>query len=193
MGPYQRTPKKKVTRAIKYTGLGVRSVGPVGDFLEKNMQLLTLYDTKTLWSLFFVFSNFHRIKNIENKIHSKPTFVKNFRRGNTSRSDFSPKTSDSLKRSQRIYLSKPVPRVEIERFLRRVAVTTINLHMSSDAPPTAIEKRTGMTLKAIFFFSAPTLTFLIFSTPPYYNLMIDALPVKLEGTWRNHTKLLQSE
>ena len=28
MGPYQRTPKK-VTRAIKYPGLGVRSVGPV--------------------------------------------------------------------------------------------------------------------------------------------------------------------
>ena len=33
MGPYQRTPKK-VTRAIKYPGLGVRSVGPVGDFLD---------------------------------------------------------------------------------------------------------------------------------------------------------------
>ena len=33
MGPYQRTPKK-VTRAIKYPGLRVRSVGPVGDFLE---------------------------------------------------------------------------------------------------------------------------------------------------------------
>ena len=33
MGPYQRAPKK-VTRAIKYPGLGVRSVGPVGDFLE---------------------------------------------------------------------------------------------------------------------------------------------------------------
>ena len=33
MGPYQRTPKK-VTRAIQYPGLGVRSVGPVGDFLE---------------------------------------------------------------------------------------------------------------------------------------------------------------
>ena len=34
MGPYQRTPKK-VTRAIKYPGLGVRSVGPVGDFLDQ--------------------------------------------------------------------------------------------------------------------------------------------------------------
>ena len=33
MGPYLRT-AKKVTRAIKYPGLGVRSVGPVGDFLE---------------------------------------------------------------------------------------------------------------------------------------------------------------
>ena len=35
MGPYQRTPKE-VARAIRYSGLGVRSVGPVGDFLEKN-------------------------------------------------------------------------------------------------------------------------------------------------------------
>ena len=33
MGPYQPTPKK-VTRAIKYPGLGVRSVNPVGDFLD---------------------------------------------------------------------------------------------------------------------------------------------------------------
>ena len=33
MGPYQRTPKK-VARAIRYSGLGVRSVGPVGYFLE---------------------------------------------------------------------------------------------------------------------------------------------------------------
>ena len=31
MGPYQRTPKK-LTRASRYSGLGVRSVGPVGDF-----------------------------------------------------------------------------------------------------------------------------------------------------------------
>ena len=34
MGPYQRTPKE-VARAISYSGLGVRSVGPVGDFLEE--------------------------------------------------------------------------------------------------------------------------------------------------------------
>ena len=34
MGPYQRTPKS-VARAIRYSGLGVRSVGPVGDFLDK--------------------------------------------------------------------------------------------------------------------------------------------------------------
>ena len=34
MGPYQRTPKE-VTRAIRCSGLGVRSVGPVGDFLDK--------------------------------------------------------------------------------------------------------------------------------------------------------------
>jgi len=30
-------PEKKVTRAIKYPGLGVRSVGPVGDFLAIEM------------------------------------------------------------------------------------------------------------------------------------------------------------
>ena len=33
MGPYQRTPKE-VARAIRFSGLGVRSVGPAGDFLE---------------------------------------------------------------------------------------------------------------------------------------------------------------
>ena len=33
MGPYQRTPKT-ATRSIKYPGLGVRSVGLVGDFLD---------------------------------------------------------------------------------------------------------------------------------------------------------------
>ena len=35
MGPYQRTPKEGA-RAIRYSGLGVHAVGPVGDFLEKN-------------------------------------------------------------------------------------------------------------------------------------------------------------
>ncbi len=33
MGPYQRPPKSG-DRAIRYSGLGVRSVGPVGDFLD---------------------------------------------------------------------------------------------------------------------------------------------------------------
>ena len=33
MGPYQRTPKE-VARAIRFSGLGVRSVGPVEDFLD---------------------------------------------------------------------------------------------------------------------------------------------------------------
>ena len=33
MGPHQRT-LKQVARAIKYSGLGVRLVGPVGDFLD---------------------------------------------------------------------------------------------------------------------------------------------------------------
>ena len=32
MGPYQRTPKE-VARASRFSGLGVRSVGPFGDFL----------------------------------------------------------------------------------------------------------------------------------------------------------------
>ena len=35
MGPYQRTPKE-VARAIRYSGLEVRSVGPVGDFVDIN-------------------------------------------------------------------------------------------------------------------------------------------------------------
>ena len=34
MGPYQRTLRKLLSRAIRYSGLGVRSVGPVRDFLE---------------------------------------------------------------------------------------------------------------------------------------------------------------
>ena len=38
MGPYQRTPKE-VARAIRFSGLGVRSAGPVGDFLEKTYEL----------------------------------------------------------------------------------------------------------------------------------------------------------
>ena len=37
MGPYQQTPKV-VARAIRYSGLGVASVGPVGDFLEKAIE-----------------------------------------------------------------------------------------------------------------------------------------------------------
>ena len=40
VGPYQRTPKE-VTRAIRYSGLGVRLVGPVGDFLDKRFNLVT--------------------------------------------------------------------------------------------------------------------------------------------------------
>ena len=33
MGPYHRTPKSG-DKAIRYSGLGVRSMGPVGDFLD---------------------------------------------------------------------------------------------------------------------------------------------------------------
>ena len=36
-GPCQRTPKQ-VGRDIRYSGLGVRSVGPVGDFLETYLE-----------------------------------------------------------------------------------------------------------------------------------------------------------
>ena len=47
MGPSQQTPKE-VARAIRYSGLGVRSVGPVGDFLDKLgiWQRLVLKTTK---------------------------------------------------------------------------------------------------------------------------------------------------
>ena len=41
MGPYQRTPKE-VARAIRYSGFGVRSVGPVGDFLENILAVETM-------------------------------------------------------------------------------------------------------------------------------------------------------
>ena len=37
IGPYQRTPKE-VARAMRYPGLGDRSVGPVGDFLESSQR-----------------------------------------------------------------------------------------------------------------------------------------------------------
>ena len=40
MGPYQRTPKE-VARAIRFSGLGVRSVGPVGDFLDYSFLFLS--------------------------------------------------------------------------------------------------------------------------------------------------------
>ena len=39
MGPYQRTPKE-FARAIRYSGWGVRSVGPVGDFLDLEFSCL---------------------------------------------------------------------------------------------------------------------------------------------------------
>ena len=41
MGPYQRTPKE-VARAMRYSGLGVRSVGPVEDFLDSKLLLMFL-------------------------------------------------------------------------------------------------------------------------------------------------------
>ena len=46
MAPYQRTPKE-VARAIRFSGLGVRSVGPVGDFLEKKRNVASKHSTGT--------------------------------------------------------------------------------------------------------------------------------------------------
>ena len=46
MGPYQHTPKE-VARAMSYSGLGVRSVGPVGDFLEWNSFIWCAQPTMT--------------------------------------------------------------------------------------------------------------------------------------------------
>ena len=45
MGPYQRTPKE-VARAIRYSGLEVCSVGPVGDFVDINKN----YVPKNHWT-----------------------------------------------------------------------------------------------------------------------------------------------
>ena len=39
MGPYQRTPKEVAIQLLDTPGLGVRSVGPVGDFLEYSIEL----------------------------------------------------------------------------------------------------------------------------------------------------------
>ena len=120
MGPYQRTPKKKVTRAIKYTGLGVRSVGPVGDFLEKKHATSNTLRHKNPLKPFFCFPQFSSHQKHEKKSIQNQPLAKNFRRGNTSRSDkfFPKKTSDSLKRSRKaiFYLSKPVPRVKLRGF-----------------------------------------------------------------------------
>ena len=47
MGPYQRTP------IIRYSGLGVRSVGPVADFLETWMICWYLMNLKHIMDLEF--------------------------------------------------------------------------------------------------------------------------------------------
>ena len=72
MGPYQRTPKQ-VTRVMRYSGLGVRSLGPVGDFLDgmvilKDFPLYglvwycheVLTKPQNLKSLIFPYMNFWR-------------------------------------------------------------------------------------------------------------------------------------
>ena len=63
MGPYQRTPKE-VTRAIRYSGLGVRSVGPVGDFLE--WFICDSYSDASLFTVDFFIVSDHRIIEIIN-------------------------------------------------------------------------------------------------------------------------------
>ena len=65
MGRYQRTPKE-VARAIRYSGLGVRSVGPVGDFLDNSipyMEHLGYNPTNGLYFLFILSSQMSRIWN----------------------------------------------------------------------------------------------------------------------------------
>ena len=61
-GPYQRTPKK-VTRAMKYPGLGVRSVGPVGNFLEgmKHLSKENSFSPISFFHLFIEESGFSMI------------------------------------------------------------------------------------------------------------------------------------
>ena len=61
MGPYQRTPKE-FDRAIRYSGWGVRSVGPVGDFLEAKQQLTTISSERKErmngnWNIMFAVRN----------------------------------------------------------------------------------------------------------------------------------------
>ena len=68
MGPSQQTPKE-VARAIRYSGLGVRSVGRVGDFLDMNICDIYEYwfHFETLWKhmgdiLFpFIFQHQHLV------------------------------------------------------------------------------------------------------------------------------------
>ena len=79
MGPYQWTPKK-VTRAIKYLGLGVRSVGPVGDFLDNSLVCILLLGfnlvptrketVPTSYSAKYVAKHGFHITEVENPNHS---------------------------------------------------------------------------------------------------------------------------
>ena len=59
MGPYQRT-LKEVARAIRFSGLGVRSVGPVGDFLDSLLTNLSTYFTFHWLSTHCSFAIWHR-------------------------------------------------------------------------------------------------------------------------------------
>lgn len=123
----------------------------------------------------FLFSPiFHRIKNMK-KIHSKQTFVKNFPKGKNLQErlpetkpeseNYPPKIGSQILGRTFHRLANPVPRVKLRVFAPCGRDNHINLHMSYVLPPKSIEKRTSMTLKAIFFFAAPTLTFLIIFDP----------------------------
>ena len=76
MGPYQRTPKE-VGRALRYSGLGVRSVGPVGNFLEYSINLSVWYQyhkyTSKIVDLMTSFGTFHRPLPPPQKKFSLPT------------------------------------------------------------------------------------------------------------------------
>ena len=72
MGPYQRTPKE-VARAMRYSGLGVLSVGPVGDFLDWKMFFLWVKKTNlSPW----IRGNFHRFSVVFFLSESRRLFPK---------------------------------------------------------------------------------------------------------------------
>lgn len=140
------------------------------------MQIQQFTKQKTLWHLFFPQSSSHQ--KHQNSIQNQPF---------AGMIIFSPKNirlPETKPESEFTYenrLPTSVPNISSARnirptggnceFLCRVAVTTINVHMSHVVPPKSIEKRTSMTLKAIVFFGGP-----------YTHVLNDFRPL-LTTTW----------